>query len=204
MHMKQIFSALLMLASLAATAQNVTFDSTFYTRENGVLFENTIIQYDNKAETTSKQPVDSARLMTVRQFEVRNWTNSQMASFQQLQNTERLFRSAVRQDKTFAEQIGTSFIVAIHQESDVDLLQGNWEQIVAGTATDLNIRRRAADGLSELRPTGGQFRTFRALYDIVQVTNWPTQGTTTTLYRVNQSRYTDLSGSIIIRKKTAR
>lgn len=198
--MKHIFIALLMLASFAATAQSVTFDSTFYTREDGLLFENTIIQYDNKGETRSKQPVDSARLMTVRQFEVRNWTNSQMAAFQQIQNTERLFRSAVRQDKTFFEQIGTSFIVAIHQESDVDLLQGNWEQVISGTATALTIRRRAADGLSELRPTGGQFRTFRALYDIVQVTNWPAQGTTTTLYRRNANSYTDLSGTVIIRK----
>lgn len=199
--MKKSIFALFMLASFAASAQNVTFDSTFYTRENGVLFENTRIEYDNKGVTTSKLPVDSARLIVVRQAEVKNWVTTQQTAFRQVQETERLFRSAVRADKTFAEQIGFSFVVAIHQESDIYLLQGEWEQVVNDTVTSLTIRRRSADGLSELRPQGGQFRTFRVLFDIMNVTNWPTSGATTTLYRRNRNSWADLSGRILIRTR---
>jgi len=200
MHTKQIFSALLLLASFAASAQTVTFDTTFYTRESGVLFENVRVEYDNKGITTSKQPVDSAQIITIRQAEVKNWTTDQLSAFRQIQQTQRLFTSAVRADKTLFEQIGVSFVVAIHQESDVDLLKGQWEQVVNGAATDIAIRRRA-DGLSELRPTGGQFRTFRALYGIIRVSNWPISGVETILYQVSKTRYVDMSGSIVLRRK---
>jgi hypothetical protein len=199
--MKQIFSALLLLAAFAASAQTVTFDTTFYTRESGVLFENVRIEYDNKGITTSKQPVDSVQIITIRQAEVKNWTNDQLSAFRQIQQTQRLFTSAVRADKTLFEQLGVSFVVAIHQENDVELLKGQWEQVINGTATDVNVRRRASDGLSELRPTGGQFRTFRALYGIIRVTNWPTQGAETILYQVGKTRYVDLSGTIVLRRK---
>jgi hypothetical protein len=199
--MKNTLSALLLLAAFAASAQTVTFDTTFYTRESGVLFENVRIEYDNKGITTSKQPVDSVQIITIRQAEVKNWTNDQLSAFRQIQQTPRLFTSAVRADKTLFEQLGVSFVVAIHQESDVELLKGQWEQVVNGTATDVTIRRRASDGLSEFRPTGGQFRTFRALYGIIRVSNWPTQGVETMLYQVNKTRYVDLSGTIVLRKK---
>ena len=197
-----LFGFLFAIACINATAQTVTFDTLYFERVNGQLYQITRTEFDNGSYSQTRYAADSLGVLRVYADEIEREAAKLAEAARVALSTQVVFNKSVRLNNS----LNTSLQVSPLRE-----LQLKYESPFVNTASTtvwrLNTNERIADVTFTKNATGFLIakvgadanRTVVLAGQVMRFNNYPTQGAVTFFYKIRDGLWRTLDGNIDIR-----
>jgi hypothetical protein len=186
--MKNTIIAALMLLTMSATAQTITSDTTFFTVQNGTLFQTTRTVYDNGGYFETSNPTDTMRVANIAAAKIRGRAEEVNKAYRTLYDNRSMFFQVIKQDAEITQGIGISPLNLVRQSADVfsDTL-ATWAFESTFTVTNAGVLR--------IKIGSDANRNMVLLGTVLRINNLPASGSNVTFYRINERLWVNLDGT---------
>jgi hypothetical protein len=204
--MKNLLYILLFLpALLTGQTRELTKDSSYITASAGHFFAVNVLEYDNGEATTTKTLIgDTAAVVSLYANRIATEAGQMAAAAQTIVRRNSLVTTLNKLDTLAMVSLGLTVaqspLTAVSQAYDDPFLAGSWVQIVNGTTTAVTFAVNGTTGRIRMTPQGSTARTMFLFGDMLRITNWPTTGVSTTLFKMASGQWTNVELTIRLRR----
>ena len=193
--MKHITLAAMTLLTISATAQSIVTDTTFFTVENGTLFQTTRTIYENGARYETTVPTDTMRVANITAAKIRGRADELNKAFRTVWNERPIFAQTVKQDSEVRAGIGISPLNLVRESADVfsDTL-ATWVYELNGNQTPCTFSVTST-GVLRIKIGEQANRTIILLGSVLRVNALPSVGTNEVFYRLSDRFWVNFDGS---------
>jgi hypothetical protein len=193
--MKNTIIAALMLLTMSATAQTITSDTTFFTVQNGTLFQTTRTTYDNGGYFETSNPTDTMRVANIAAAKIRGRAEEVNKAYRTLYDNRSMFFQVIKQDAEITQGIGISPLNLVRQSADVfsdTLATWAFESGTAQTPCTFTVTNA---GVLRIKIGNDANRNMVLLGTVLRINNLPASGSNVTFYRINERLWVNLDNT---------
>jgi len=192
--MKNTIIAAIMLLTMSATAQTIS-DTTFFTVQNGTLFQTTRTVYDNGGYFETSNPTDTMRVANIAAAKIRGRAEEVNKAYRTLYDNRSMFFQVIKQDAEITQGIGISPLNLVRQSADVfsdTLATWAFESGTAQTPCTFTVTNA---GVLRIKIGSDANRNMVLLGTVLRINNLPASGSNVTFYRINERLWVSLDGT---------
>ena len=197
------YSIIFLFFATTATAQTITFDTLYFERVNGQLFQITRTEFDNGSYSQTRYAADSAEVLKLYANEIEREAAKLAEAARQTVTIPAFSAQSIRRNNILNTQIGARPIIEIQSRYEGQFLE---------TASNTVWQLRSPDNTVE-QVTFSKTATGQLIYkvgetpnkpailfgQIMRLNNYPQSGQTLFLFQLRDRVWQDIDGEYLLR-----
>lgn len=187
-----------------ATAQTITFDTLYFERVNGLMFQVTRTEFDNGSYSQTRYLADSLGILRVYTQEIENDAAKLAEAARQTVRIPQFVAQSIRRQQVLNDAIGVRPIADIQARYEGQFLETAtttvWQLTVnKGTPQDV-VFGKTATGQLTFKIGEDAIKPAILLGQIMRFNSYPATGQALFLFQLSQNVWQDIDGNYLLRK----
>jgi hypothetical protein len=197
------YSIILLFFASTATAQTVTFDTLYFERVNGQLYQITRTEFDNGSYSQTRYAADSLGVLRVYADEIEREAAKLAEAARQTVTIPAFAAQSIRRNNILNGQIGVRPIIDIQNR-----YEGQFLETASSTVWQLSAPGKEAETVTFSKTNTGQLlykvgsdasKPVIVFGQILRLNNYPATGQVLFLFQLRDRVWQDIDGNYLLR-----